>query len=100
MGETKMENSIKELFKVSKESIKEILLWLIGGFLLLITTEFWLRGKWKYVKLLFLNKTGVFFVNYFLILMITSLIFLVKRKKTFYFLTSVIILTISAISKY
>lgn len=95
-----MKNSIKELFKVSKESIKEILLWLIGGFLLLITTEFWLRGKWKYVKLLFLNKTGVFFVNYFLILMITSLIFLVKRKKTFYFLTSVIILTISAISKY
>ena len=39
-------------------------------------------------------------VNYLLILMITSIIFILKRKKTFYFLISFIVLGISSISNY
>lgn len=95
-----MKNDLKGLFKINKESIKEVMLWLIGGLFLLIITEYLLRGKLRYVKLLLLNKPGVFFVNYMLILLITSLMFVLKRKKTFYFLISFIILTISGISKY
>ncbi|WP_455540076.1 LTA synthase family protein [Terrisporobacter sp.] len=95
-----MKKNLKKFFKVDKESIREVLLWLIGGLFLLFMTEFLLRGKIRYVKLLLLNKPGVFLVNYLLILLLTSLIFILKRKKTFYFLMSFIILTISGISKY
>lgn len=95
-----MKNDLKRLFKINKESVTEIILWLIGGFFLLLITEYLLRGKLKYVKLLLLNSPNVFLVNYLLILLITSLIFILKRKKTFYFLISFIILSISCISKY
>ena len=91
-----MKKKFKDLFKVNKESIREVLLWLIGGLFLLFITEFLLRGKIRYVKLLLLNKPGVFL----LILILTSFIFILKRKKTFYFLMSFIILTISCVSKY
>ena len=95
-----MKKKFKDLFKVNKESIREVLLWLIGGLFLLFITEFLLRGKIRYVKLLLLNKPGVFLVNFLLILILTSFIFILKRKKTFYFLMSFIILTISCVSKY
>lgn len=95
-----MKNDLKRLFKINRKSIKEVVLWLIGGLFLLLVTEYLLRGKLRYVKLLLLNKPGVFLVNYLLILLITSLIFILKRKKTFYFLLSFIILTISGVSKY
>lgn len=95
-----MKNDLKGLFKINKESIKEVIFWLIGGFFLLFVTEYLLRGKLRYVKLLMINKPGVFMVNYMLILLITSLMFVLKRKKTFYFLISFIILVISGISKY
>lgn len=95
-----MKNDLKGLFKINKESIKEVILWLIGGLFLLFATEYLLRGKLRYVKLLILNKPGVFMVNYMLILLITSLMFVLKRKKTFYFLISFIILVISGVSKY
>ena len=50
-----MKKKFKDLFKVNKESIREVLLWLIGGLFLLFITEFLLRGKIRYVKLLLLN---------------------------------------------
>ena len=50
-----MKNDLKALFKINKESIKEVMLWLIGGLFLLIITEYLLRGKLRYVKLLLLN---------------------------------------------
>ena len=86
-----MKKKFKDLFKVNKESIREVLLWLIGGLFLLFITEFLLRGKIRYVKLLLLSKPGVFLVNFLLILILTSFIFILKRKKTFYFLMSVIL---------
>ena len=95
-----MRNDLKELFRINKKSIREVIFWLIGGFFLLLITEYLLRGELRYVKLLILNKPGVFFVNYMLILLLTSLIFILKRKKTFYFLLSFIILTISGVSMY
>ena len=61
-----MKKKFKDLFKVNKESIREVLLWLIGGLFLLFITEFLLRGKIRYVKLLLLNKPGVFLVNFLL----------------------------------
>ncbi|MCC3869877.1 LTA synthase family protein [Terrisporobacter mayombei] len=95
-----MKNDIKGHFRINKKSIKEVLIWLIGGFFLLLITEYLLRGELRYVKLLVLNKPGVFLVNYMLILLLTSLIFILKRKKTFYFLLSFIIVTISGVSRY
>lgn len=90
-----MKKDLKGLFKVNKKSMTEVLLWLIGGMLLLFVSEYLLRGKVRYVKLLLLNKSGVFLVNYLLLLLITSPIFILKRKNTFYFLMSFIIVTIS-----
>ena len=81
-----MKKKFKDLFKVNKEYRREVLLWLIGGLFLLFITEFLLRGKIRYVKLLLLSKPGVFLVNFLLILILTSFIFILKRKKTFYFL--------------
>ena len=78
-----MKKKFKDLFKVNKESIREVLLWLIGGLFLLFITEFLLRGKIRYVKLLLLNKTREFLVNFLLILILTYFIFILKRKKTF-----------------
>ena len=95
-----MNKDFKGRFKITKESMKEVIFWLIGGLFLLIVTEYLLRGKFKYVKLLIQNKFGVFMVNYLLILMITSIIFILKRKKTFYFLISFIVLGISSVSNY
>ena len=95
-----MKKDLKGLFKVNKKSMTEVLLWLIGGMLLLFVSEYLLRGKVRYVKLLLLNKPGVFLVNYLLLLLITSPIFILKRKNTFYFLMSFIIVTISGVSKY
>ena len=93
-----MKKDLKGLFKVNKKSMTEVLLWLIGGMLLLFVSEYLLRGKVRYVKLLLLNKSGVFLVNYLLLLLITSPIFILKRKNTFYFLMSFIIVTISGVS--
>ena len=59
-----MKKDLKGLFKVNKKSMTEVLLWLIGGMLLLFVSEYLLRGKVRYVKLLLLNKSGVFLVNY------------------------------------
>ena len=95
-----MKKNLKDRFKITKDSIIEVILWLLGGLFLLLITEFLSRGKIKYVKLLFLNKQGVFLVNYLLILLLTSFMFIIKRKKTYYFLISFIILSISVISKY
>ena len=95
-----MKKDLKGLFKVNKKSMTEVWLWLIGGMLLLFVSEYLLRGKVRYVKLLLLNKSGVFLVNYLLLLLITSPIFILKRKNTFYFLMSFIIVTISGVSKY
>ena len=95
-----MRMNLKESFKITKESAKEVMLWLIGGLLLLLITEFLLRGKLRYVKLLFINKPGVFLVNYLVILLLTSFIFILKRKKTFYFLLSFILISISYISSF
>ena len=75
-----MKKDLKGLFKVNKKSMTEVLLWLIGGMLLLFVSEYLLRGKVRYVKLLLLNKSGVFLVNYLLLLLITSPIFILKRK--------------------
>lgn len=95
-----MKNNLKKLFKTNKESVREIMFWLIGGLFLLFVTEYLLRGELRYIKLLMLNKLGVFLVNYILILSLTSLIFVLKRKKTFYFLISFMILGTSSVSKY
>ncbi len=95
-----MKKDLKRLFKIDQKSMTEILLWLVGGLFLLFVAEYLLRGKIRYIKLLFLNKTGVFFVNYLLLLLITSPIFVLKRKKTFYFLISFIIVSLSVVSKY
>ena len=78
-----MKKDLKGLFKVNQQSMTEVLLWLIGGMLLLFVSEYLLRGKVRYVKLLLLNKSGQNLVNYLLLLIIKYPIFILKIKNKF-----------------
>ena len=71
---------LNEIFKLDKRTIHQILLWLIGGLVLVFATEFLLRGSFEDVITLIKEKPGVVLANYLLILMLTSIFFL------FYFL--------------
>ena len=48
-----MKKDLKRLFKIDQKSMTEILLWLVGGLFLLFVAEYLLRGKIRYIKLLF-----------------------------------------------
>ena len=77
---------LNEIFKLDKRTIHQILLWLIGGLVLVFATEFLLRGSFEDVITLIKEKPGVVLANYLLILMLTSIFFLVKRKYMVYLL--------------
>ena len=83
---------LNEIFKLDKRTIHQILLWLIGGLVLVFATEFLLRGSFEDVITLIKEKPGVVLANYLLILMLTSIFFLVKRKYMVYFISFMVIL--------
>lgn len=83
------------IFKLDKRTIHQILLWLIGGLVLVFATEFLLRGNLADVITLIKEKPGVVLANYLLILMLTSIFFLVKRKYMVYFISFVVILGVA-----
>ena len=86
---------LNEIFKLDKRTIHQILLWLIGGLVLVFATEFLLRGTFEDVITLIKEKPGVVFANYLLILMLTSIFFLVKRKYMVYFISFMVILGVA-----
>lgn len=86
---------LNEIFKLDKRTIHQILLWLIGGLVLVFATEFLLRGSFEDVITLIKEKPGVVFANYLLILMLTSIFFLVKRKYMVYFISFMVILGVA-----
>ena len=86
---------LNEIFKLDKRTIHQILLWLIGGLVLVFATEFLLRGSFEDVITLIKEKPGVVLANYLLILMLTSIFFLVKRKYMVYFLSFMVILGVA-----
>ena len=86
---------LNEMFKLDKRTIHQILLWLIGGLVLVFATEFLLRGNLADVITLIKEKPGVVLANYLLILMLTSIFFLVKRKYMVYFISFVVILGVA-----
>ena len=86
---------LNEIFKLDKRTIHQILLWLIGGLVLVFATEFLLRGNLADVITLIKEKPGVVLANYLLILMLTSIFFLVKRKYMVYFISFVVILGVA-----
>ena len=86
---------LNEIFKLDKRTIHQILLWLIGGLVLLFATEFLLRGSFEDVITLIKEKPGVVLANYLLILMLTSIFFLVKRKYMVYFISFMVILGVA-----
>ena len=86
---------LNELFKLDKRAIHQILLWLIGGLVLVFATEFLLRGSFEDVITLIKEKPGVVLANYLLILMLTSIFFLVKRKYMVYFISFMVILGVA-----
>ena len=61
-------------------------------------TEFFLRGSIKEVVSWIKETPGVMIVNYLLILMLTSIFFLAKRKYMVYFISFVVILGVSIIT--
>ena len=83
------------MFKLDKRTIHQILLWLIGGLVLVFATEFLLRGNLADVITLIKEKPGVVLANYLLILMLTSIFFLVRRKYMVYFISFVVILGVA-----
>ncbi len=86
---------LNAIFKIDKKTIHQILLWLIGGLVLVFATEFLLRGSVEDVVTLLKETPGVVLANYLLILMLTSIFFLVKRKYMVYFISFVVILGIA-----
>ena len=86
---------LNEIFKLDKRTIHQILLWLIGGLVLVFATEFLLRGTFEDVITLIKEKPGVVLANYLLILMLTSIFFLVKRKYMVYFISFMVILGVA-----
>lgn len=86
---------LNEIFKLDKRTIHQILLWLIGGLVLVFATEFLLRGSFEDVIILIKEKPGVVLANYLLILMLTSIFFLVKRKYMVYFISFMVILGVA-----
>ena len=88
-------NKLNEIFKLEKRTIHQILLWLIGGLVLVFATEFLLRGSFEDVITLIKEKPGVVLANYLLILMLTSIFFLVKRKYMVYFISFMVILGVA-----
>lgn len=86
---------LNEIFKLDKRTIHQILLWLIGGLVLVFATEFLLRGGFEDVITLIKEKPGVVLANYLLILMLTSIFFLVKRKYMVYFISFMVILGVA-----
>lgn len=86
---------LNEIFKLDKRTIHQILLWLIGGLVLVFATEFLLRCSFEDVITLIKEKPGVVLANYLLILMLTSIFFLVKRKYMVYFISFMVILGVA-----
>ena len=86
---------LNEIFTLDKRTIHQILLWLIGGLVLVFATEFLLRGSFEDVITLIKEKPGVVLANYLLILMLTSIFFLVKRKYMVYFISFMVILGVA-----
>ena len=86
---------LNAIFKVDRKTIPQILLWLIGGLVLVFSTELLLRGNVGDVVKLVKEKPGVVLANYLLILMLTSIFFLFKRKYMVYFISFVVILGVA-----
>ena len=86
---------LNEIFKLDKMTIHQILLWLIVVLVLVFATEFLLRGSFEDVITLIKEKPGVVLANYLLILMLTSIFFLVKRKYMVYFISFMVILGVA-----
>lgn len=87
-------NKLKKILNIEEKKVwYQRILWILGGVVLLLLTEFLLRGS--LYKLIFegiLWQYQAFFVNYLLILILTSVIFITKRKYMTYFFVSTIIL--------
>lgn len=86
---------LNSIFKMDKKNRHQILLWLIGGLILTFATEIFLRGSVKEVVSWVKETPGVMLANYLLILMLTSIFFLAKRKYMVYFISFVVILGVS-----
>ena len=81
---------------MDKKTKHHILLWLIGGLVLTFASEFFLRRSLIEVGSFFVKRPGVVLANYLLILMLTSIFFLAKRKYMVYFFSFLAILGVSA----
>lgn len=88
-------NKLNSILKIDKKTRHQILLWLIGGLILVFATEFFLRGNTQDLFEWIKEKPGVLLANYLLILMLTSIFFLAKRKYMVYFLSFMVILGVS-----
>ncbi|WP_042271240.1 LTA synthase family protein [[Clostridium] dakarense] len=94
-----MDNKLISKFKINKSSIVELISWLVGGTLLFLISEFLQRESIVDVITFFKDRTNAFFINYLIILILTSVIFILKRKKTGYLIISTIVILLSIINK-
>lgn len=89
---------LNDIFKIDKKTKHQILMWLIGGLVLVFATEFLLRGSIADVVTLLVQTPGVVLANYLLILMLTSIFFLAKRKYMVYFISFLAILIVAIVT--
>lgn len=94
-----MDNKLISKFKINKSSIVELISWLVGGTILFFISEYLQRESIGDVITFFKDRTNAFFINYLIILILTSIIFVLKRKKTSYLVISMIVILLSIINK-
>lgn len=86
-------SKFKQILKIYDKKVwHHIILWLLGGVVLVFLTEFLLRGNLQGLKVAITRRPEILFVNYLLILILTSIIFIVKRKYMVYFMAFMSIL--------
>lgn len=94
-----MDKKLINKFKISKKSIIELISWLVGGALLFLISEYLQRGNIGDLNTFFKDRTNAFFINYLIVLILTSVIFILKRKKTGYLVISIIVVLLSIVNK-
>lgn len=86
-------SKFKQILKIYDKKVwHHIILWLLGGVVLVFLTEFLLRGNLRGLQIAITQRPEILFVNYLLILILTSIIFIVKRKYMVYFMAFMAIL--------
>ncbi len=94
-----MEKEKKRISFINKDSIKELVMWLITSIVLFVSIEYLSRGSLDSVKVYIKDNTCSSAMNMLLILMFTGIIFLLKHKKAILWLLSFLLIGLGLVNQ-